>query len=911
MKIAFLVSLLTIILSLPTAAPAEVSPPILSFAGKTVRQVSYEGLEFPQSEFDALVPITVGKVLRPPDIRDGIKNLYRTGLFDRIVVLGKTLPDGVLVLFRMFPRKWLKEVRFEGNLHIPSNSLLRKMDLGREEEITPARLEENRSKIEKYYSYRGFMDIKTAYRTEVGPKQKTNVIYRIMEGPKYRITDVRLRGDPGMSRFKVLSLTASMPGETMDGVVLDRDVVRIVDHLKDKGYYYPEVSYSIQPDPRVKDGVVVTYKIVRGDRFKLLVTIDRPDQKIKPFLKIVKRSFAEEDGPGPAKERAAKEVMKKVLGDGFPLASVRWIDRTPAPGEREITLDVTAGLKAVFGTLTIDGVESLTLEKVRDSLGFAEGEPFVRSRLDSGVKELKRAYRDQGYLDAEVTLKPLSFSQAQDPMTSPVHILVDEGPQTLVGMVTIKNSPYSPDETRRIVGIHVGTPYVPEKVDAGRGALLDRLGLDGYVYASVTAEDAVPRKNGTMDVILDVAAGPQVHLGSLIVLGTDKVNNRIIRRALGLKRGDLLTTERLIEAQQRVYDLNVFATVDIGFADEQIPAPVKDVIVKVSERARYAIGIKVGFGSEDRFRTQLSVTNRNVSGMARSLTLSLRRSSVEHLESLVYRHPYFLGKSMDFTSSLSDFREENGSFSEDTRSISLKLKREITQKITGIAEYSFKGQDIFNISPGVVLSPQDQGSTKVASVVLEGIYESRDDILNPTGGTLGQVRLNVASRYLGSEAEDYGCEISVHRYFSLGSGVVLAGLARGGIVHSFGNSDQVIIGQRFFLGGMTSIRGYKLDNLGPKDADGNPVGGNYMVNLNTELRYPVYRSIGGVLFVDSGAVWLNEAPFDDSTLRASAGMGIRLSTPAGPLSLDYGYKLNPATAGESRYRVHFSIGHAF
>lgn len=911
MKRAFLASLLTLILLFPSAAPAGALPSILSFAGKTVRHVSYEGLEFPQSEFDALVPIAVGQALEPPDIRNGIRNLYRTGLFDRVEVLGRALPDGVSVLFRIFPRKWLKEVRFEGNLHIPSSSLLRKIDLGKEEEITPARLEKNRSKIENYYLYRGFRDIKIAYRSEVGPDQKTDIIYQILEGPQYPITDVRLRDDPGISRFRVLSLTASMPGEIMDGVVLDRDVVRIEKYLKGKGYYYPEVSYGIAPDARVKKGVVVTYKIVRGDRFKLFVTIDRPDQKIRPFQKMLKRSFMDENGPGTAKAKAAKMVMRKILDDGFPLGSLRWIDRTPVPGEREITLDVTLGFRAVFGSLTIDGAESMTLEKIMKSLEIAEGEPFVRSRLDSGVKRLKRAYRDRGYLVAKVTLKALSFDQSRNPATSPIHIIVDEGSQTLVGSIAINNSPYSLDETREVMGIRAGMPYVPEQVDAGRSALLGRLGRDGYLYASITPVDAKPEKNGMMDLILGVSSGPQVRLGSLVVRGTEKTDNRIIRRALGLKRGDLLTTNSLIEAQQRVYDLDIFATVDIGFADKQIPGPVKDVIVQVTERARYAIGLKLGFGSEDRFRTQLSVTNRNVSGMARSLTLSFKTSSVINLESLVYRHPYFLGKQMDFTSSLSGLREKNMSYSEDTKAISLKLKRDVTRRITGIVEYTFKGQDIFDVSPGVVLSPQDQGSTNVALVALEGIYESRDDILEPGSGTLGQIRLNVASRYLGSEAEDYGAEISIHRYFSLGKGFVFAGLARGGIVHGFGKSDQVAIGQRFFLGGMTSVRGYKLDNLGPKDAGENPVGGNYMVNLNGELRYPVYRSIGGVIFVDSGAVWLNQAPFDDSTLRVSAGMGIRFSTPAGPLSLDYGYKLNPATDKESRYRVHFSIGHAF
>jgi len=110
------------------------------------------------------------------------------------------------------------------------------------------------------------------------------------------------------------------------------------------------------------------------------------------------------------------------------------------------------------------------------------------------------------------------------------------------------------------------------------------------------------------------------------------------------------------------------------------------------------------------------------------------------------------------------------------------------------------------------------------------------------------------------------------------------------------------------------VRGYQLDSLGPRDASGDPVGGNYLFNANLELRYPLYKTLRGVVFLDSGSIWLEKAvnPEDERfKLRSAAGAGLRWTSPIGPLSLDYGYKLNPAEGDVDRSRIHFSIGHAF
>jgi outer membrane protein insertion porin family len=121
---------------------------------------------------------------------------------------------------------------------------------------------------------------------------------------------------------------------------------------------------------------------------------------------------------------------------------------------------------------------------------------------------------------------------------------------------------------------------------------------------------------------------------------------------------------------------------------------------------------------------------------------------------------------------------------------------------------------------------------------------------------------------------------------------------------------EVPIQKRFFIGGRTTVRGFTEESLGPHAADGTPTGGNYMANLNTELRVPLQYGFIVALFVDAGSVWFQGIPNSGFDLRESAGLGLRYATPVGPIALDYGWKLD-RREGESASEWHFTIGAVF
>jgi len=883
---------------------------LVTFSGVPVLELKVAGTDISRSEMRALLPQPEGEALNPVAVREGTRNLYLTGRYSDVTVFVQRTPGGLIILYEVVPRTWLSEIQIEGNLSIGGGELLRNTDLSRKEEISDQRLRENAEKLQNYYVRRGFADCDVSFRVEPDGGDQKKVVFQIREGAGGVISDVRLEGDAGISRTKLLSIVASMPGEKLDGREIKKDVEKLLRYFRKNWFLTPGIRYSLAPDPEFRGGTVVTFSIERGPVFILGVKI--PDVEENGWIrKRLEKVFRTASNLEAARQKVEEEMVSHFKGIGYPLTVVDWTDDYTVPSERHITMTLHTGAPVTIGLVEIKGVEFFPDSRAREAVTLETGLPFVKADLEKGVEALERAYGNEGFLEAKVSLDPLNFVPSGDVYEVRIGITVVEGVRTMIRELVVKSESTDPGRHLRLINVRAGDPYVPEVVEKARDNILSGLSRDGYLYANVSLAEPVRHENNSVDVVMTVREGPRVRLGTVIVTGNEHVKTEIIRLVLGLTRGDVLTQNKILKAQERIYRLGVMSSVDVRLADSEELSSRKDLIVTVRERPRYVIGLRLGYGSEDRLRGEASVTHRNVAGMARSLTLKGKTSAIERRTSLVYSHPWFTSRPIDMSASLSDIIEERDSYSRDAFSAAGNFTRRMSEMTEVSLGYVFEGLRLFDVSPGAQLSPDDEGKIDVAALIGEVIYDNRDDFFDPWSGLLGDVRLEFASRQVGSRAEYLKFELASHRYVDIGNGFVYAGLLRLGAVKSYGRSEEVIISKRFFLGGQNSVRGYALDGLGPRDSSGEPIGGNYMFNGNLELRYPIYKSLRGVGFVDSGSIWLDSGG-EGFHLRSSAGTGLRWSSPIGPLSLDYGYKLNPGPLDvDDRYRWHFSIGHAF
>jgi len=914
MRASYLILYTIVFQLLMSSAVFAEEPSLVRSSGKVILELEIEGVHISSDELRALIPFSEGSQLRPELVRQGVVNFYRTGLYERVEVLLRDSLGGVAVKYTLYPKKWLEKIEFTGNLYLDDRKLLSKVNLRSNEEISDEKLISNVERISEYYRFRGFTGSEITHRIAADEQNRTKIFFMIREGDRQYISDVRLTGNAGISRTKLLSIIASMPGSRLDGEDLEADTIKVRQFLRKKLYLTPALAYTVRPDTRFPGGSVVTFDIDKGPVFRLQVLMDDAKES-KKLAKKMRSVFIKSTTPETAKLSIKAHVLNRYLKMGYPFTAVDLQDHRDENGNRIVTLEIDKGLNAVTEDLRVEGGQFFAEDRLNNILGIVPGEPFVKTELEEGIENLQKEYRQEGFLSTTVSRQPLNFLPKDGFQEAMISLNVQEGPRNLIRNLHVVDSPIQTKRTSELIGIGAGDPYVPEMIDKGRDDLLQELGSMGYLYASVSVAEPDINPDNTVDLVVTVREGPKVRLGTVIISGNELVKAQIIRVVLDLHRGEVLTRDKILKAQERIYGLKVMSTVDVQLADPLTPAAHKDLIVNVKERPKYVVGFRIGYGSEDKLRGEFSVTNRNFRQMARSVSLRAKSSDIERNTTLLYTHPRFKLLPIDMTLSLTDLYEERDSYSRDSLSLAVDFIRPLSDKTKVRAGYFFEGLELSDVSPDAHLSREEEGKTDIGAIVGEIVRDTRNDFLDPWSGVLSDLILEYAAKPLASKAEYYKAEIAAHRYINPFDDIVIAALLRLGRAKAYGENDEVVISKRFFLGGSNSVRGYALDSLGPRDSDGDPLGGNFMINANVEVRCPLYGSLRGVLFVDSGSVWRENAldPEDEKFhLRASSGAGLRWSSPLGPLSLDYGYKLNPVREDEDdRTRWHFSIGHAF
>jgi outer membrane protein assembly factor BamA len=190
------------------------------------------------------------------------------------------------------------------------------------------------------------------------------------------------------------------------------------------------------------------------------------------------------------------------------------------------------------------------------------------------------------------------------------------------------------------------------------------------------------------------------------------------------------------------------------------------------------------------------------------------------------------------------------------------------------------------------------------------VRNTTDNRLNPTRGMLLRGRVDHSNTALISDLSFVKPLLEARHYQPLWWKLILATRLKIGTIEPYSGDDTVPFNVRFFAGGPGSVRGFALNRLGPLDAEGNPIGGNSLLEGSIELRFPIIGDVSGAVFLDFGNVFSDSFTYRLSDLRYAAGPGVRYNTPIGPIRVDVGFILN-RRADDDFGRVEFSIGQAF
>jgi outer membrane protein assembly factor BamA len=316
----------------------------------------------------------------------------------------------------------------------------------------------------------------------------------------------------------------------------------------------------------------------------------------------------------------------------------------------------------------------------------------------------------------------------------------------------------------------------------------------------------------------------------------------------------------------------------------------------------------------------IEIEKRNWFGGARVLGLRTRYDSAFQEARMYLSQPLWRGHKRPTTGTIFYRREKDYYEGLAAERAGFTLQQEVALKKKLVASYGYRFEHVNSWYPDQ--SAPDPPRANVAPLTFSLTRSTRDDFLDPTRGSFTSVAFEFGPKALGSSYGYTRLFNQYFKYFPLGKPgfvpfqedtgkprlVYATGIRLGWIAGL--TTDQVIPTERFYAGGGTTVRGFKQDGLGPLDAAGDPLGGNVMLVLNNELRFPMVSILDGVGFIDIGNVFPLPQDFKFSELRKTAGIGLRLRTPSLMLRFDYGFKLD-RRPGESRGAFFFSIGQAF
>ena len=860
-----------------------------------------------EKEFLDIFGIRRGSEISREAVSNAIKSAFLKGVFDDISV---KVPDGPnpVVEVRVKEREFIRDIDIGGECRL-SKKVIRNLFPLKEGgvmryDLLHGAAEELRKTIGRY----GFPEATVSAKViRTSTPYRVDIKLTVDTGKPLIVKKISIRLAPsgeetGQLARAIEGASGLSAGDIYRKVKVEEALDRIKAFLKKRGYYRPAAGpYSLREGTLNIDVEPGRLLELHFDGNSAVSTSSLIDEL--PFFEL-----------GDAGDEVVEEAVDRMISlyhkEGYPFARIAPVT-TSDRWHVKISFFVFEGERIKVGSVVFRNA-GLPRERLLDVSPLKVGAAYDPDALEKEKEALGEFYGALGYLDAKVKDIDVNIDKAKG--TAGIVVDIDEGKKTTIASVDVTGIlPGIRDKLLEAAGIKAGDPYNEVDIADARSRLVRYFGSRGYANVAVDVRRRF-RDDGA-SIVFQVTQGEKSFFGKTIVLGNSKTRYEVFRRGLVYSEGQPFDQRLLAEERQKLYRLGLFSDVQVESA--AAPGDRRDVLIKVTEGDAGTVEFGLGYAEYEKFRGYLEVGYKNLWGMDRQVLLRTELSSLEKRFILQYSEPWFWDRPLPLRAFF--LYENKREFNLDNKETLYKLRRysltagvekKLDEHIKGNLYYEFSIVRTSDVKPDVVLTKEDTGTLAIGSVKPALIYDTRDNPFNPRKGVLAGISIKTASILFFSETNFTKIEMSGSNYQKLGSRVTLALALRGGVAYTYGNTTQLPLVERFFLGGGSTVRGYAQDTLGPKGADGNPTGGKAFLVGNIEFRTDIGRNIGLVPFLDMGNVWVRTNEFDPTDLKYTAGLGLRYATPVGPVRIDYGFKLNKEP-GESSGELHFSIGQAF
>ena len=534
--------------------------------------------------------------------------------------------------------------------------------------------------------------------------------------------------------------------------------------------------------------------------------------------------------------------------------------------------------------------------------------PWIDSEIGNEKQRLLAQFVQEGHAGAKVT-----HEESGEPGSARVIFKIIPGSLTTIGSVVLQGAPPPADRSQGVIELlsREGAPLRNSDLARDRNALLASLRDDGYIDARVDVATDFSDDQTSVAVTFDVTPGRRFKVGRILVVGLEDTKETVVLRESRVKEGEFLSYQKLLDTQSGLSGTGLFKNVEI----REIPSEGdrRDLIIQVTEGARTTIVPGLGYGETDKWRASVELTRLNISGLGRTAALFLRSSLQGSRALLTLTEPYAFGRRQPVNLRL---------YAEDDRSREAFDFHRLgfqTQTIFAfrsanfLVQYTFQKTSTSNVDTDCAEINRALCDGKISGPSLGFVRDTRNDALDPRRGSLFSVETLLSAAALGGDSFVKGSAL-IARYEEVRAGTVIAGAARLGLSRAFGDSVELPLPERFFAGGASLMRGFKVDEVGPGTFNlANvfvPAGGNALLAAALEVRVDLTKKIGFQVFAEIGNVYSRVSAIKLKEMREVAGVGLRFRSPIGPLRVDWGFKLD-RRPGEGLHEWHLGVGYAF
>jgi outer membrane protein insertion porin family len=625
-------------------------------------------------------------------------------------------------------------------------------------------------------------------------------------------------------------------------------------------------------------------------------------------------------------ERAEQELKSQYISRGKYGVTVT---TTVTPLERNrvaINFDISEGQVAKIRQINIVGNRVFKDDKLRDEFvlrtpgwltWYSKNDQYSKPKLQGDLEALRTFYLNQGYL--EFTIDSTQVSITPDKRDIFITVNITEGKKFTVTDVKLAGELIAPEaELRKLIKLKKGDVFSRERLTETTKLISDRLGNEGYAFASINPVPEIDRDKSEVAFTLYVDPGRRVYVRRIGISGNTNTRDEVIRREMRQLESGWYSTEKLNRSKQRIDKLGFFSDVQIDTPGVPGTSDQVDVDVKVNERATGNLTFGVGYSSAEKVILSAGVSQSNIFGSGNALSFQVNSGSINRTYALSYTNPYYTddGVSRGFDI-----------YRRDVNASSLAVASYKTSTIGGgvrfgvpVTEYDTVNYGLAYERTGIELQPTTPqryvdfvnefgAQTDTILGTVGWSRDKRDSVIYTTSGTFQRITVDVGLP--GADLTYYRTTLQHQWYYPLTRDYTLHFNGQIGYADGYDNKPLPFY-KVFYLGGVNSVRGYETASIGPKDSNGDSLGGSHQLLANLEFLFPFPglakdRSVRLSWFVDAGVVG---EKYDFGEMRYSTGLAFNWFSPVGPLKLSFGKALNPQP-DDRLQRIQFSFGTTF